>query len=212
MYEPHELATLFPRADAADTERMKKDIIRYGCRVPIVLYEGKILDGLTRYEICTRYQRKPFFRPFIGTREEAIAHVTSLNLCRRHLSQAQKAAVALSLQKVLEQSGASRKEARAEAACEAQVSQGSIRRMEHITEADEEVGQKVLNGRLSLKSAERKINPPSDSAMAREAIMSAIARLQRARHYDIPAAVLFRVEQAIIHANKALGSKWPDSD
>ena len=197
MYKPHELATLFPRSDAADTERMTKDIRLYGCRVPIVLYEGKILDGLTRYDICMRHRKQPFFRTFKGSHEDAIAHVTSLNLCRRHLTQAQKSAVGLSLQKVLEQSGVSRQEARAEAACEAKVSQDSIRRMEHIQEADEEVAGEVLNGRVSLKEAERRINPPSDSALAREAIQSAIASLKRANRYDIPEFVEFRIDEAI---------------
>lgn len=209
-YKPHKLSTLFPRADASDTERIKNDIIRYGCRVPIVLHEGKILDGLTRYEICKRYRRKPFFRTFHGTHEEAIAHVTSLNLCRRHLTQAQKSAVALSLSRMLEQNGASPSEARAEASHEAKVSEDSVRRMERVDKADKKVTRDVRDGRLSIAEAERQVDPPCVATLAREDLLSGIAALKRAQKHDVPQDVAERIEQAIRSAEKALESEWFD--
>jgi hypothetical protein len=209
-YKPHKLATMFPRADAMDTERMKNDIARNGCRVPIVLYEGKILDGLTRYEICKKVRRKPLFRPFYGTHEEAAAYVASLNLCRRHLTSAQKSAVAVSLKDLLEANGMSEVEAREEAAREARVSPDSVRKMERVKAADKKVAKEVLNGKKSIAEAVREIDPPTDAKIAKRLIRRAKAVLLQAKEYleDAPKEVTESVGFAVLHSKEALESQW----
>jgi hypothetical protein len=209
-YKPHYLATLFPRADAEDSTRIKNDILRHGCRVPIVIYEGQILDGWTRYDICVRHHKKPLFREFFGTREEAIAHVTSLNLCRRHLTQAQKSAIAVSLKKLLEEDGASSPEALDEASQEAKVSKDSVRRMERVAEKDKRVFKRVRDGRLSIAEAERTIDPPSNSRVAREFMLSAVAAMKRATEFldEAPQSVKERIQRAITSSEAALKSRW----
>lgn len=57
---------------------------------PVVVYEGSILDGRHRYEAALKANIDPIFVEFQGTREEAIAYVTSENVARRHLSDAEK--------------------------------------------------------------------------------------------------------------------------
>jgi hypothetical protein len=56
----------------------------------IATYEGKILDGRHRYEAAIKAGVDPIFAEFQGTKEEAIAYVTSENVARRHLSSPEK--------------------------------------------------------------------------------------------------------------------------
>jgi len=207
-YKPHSLALMFPRAGAEDSKRISDDIVRYGCRVPIVLFEGKILDGMTRYDICIKYRIKPLVRQFTGTHEDAIAHVSSLNLCRRHLSQSQKAAIAVKLKALLEHNGMSKTEALLEASRETKVSVGSVRRMDRIAEARPRTARKVLDGRKSIAEAERELNPPTASTQARSRLLSAQASLRRLLLYDLPADVESQTRQAVQSIDKALGSEW----
>jgi len=179
-HKPHRFATLFPRADAADTATIRNDILKNGCRVPIVLYEGKILDGWTRYTICDQHNVKPFFREFHGNDKEALSHVMSLNLCRRHLTQAQKAAIAVDLKHELLKQGATLTESLAEAALIAKVGSRSVQRMERVQAESKKVADKVRNGRLSISEAERVLNTPTDSEEARRLLLQAKATLRRA--------------------------------
>jgi len=179
-HKPHRFATLFPRADAADTATIRNDILKNGCRVPIVLYEGKVLDGWTRYTICDQHNVKPFFREFHGNDEEALSHVMSLNLCRRHLTQAQKAAIAVDLKHELLKQGATLTESLAEAALIAKVGSRSVQRMERVQAESKKVADKVRNGRLSISEAERVLNTPTDSEEARRLLLQAKATLRRA--------------------------------
>jgi len=56
----------------------------------IATYEGKILDGRHRYEAAIKVGVDPIFAEFQGTKEEAIAYVTSENVARRHLNNREK--------------------------------------------------------------------------------------------------------------------------
>lgn len=57
---------------------------------PVVVYEGKILDGRHRYEAAVQAGVDPIFVEFQGTKEEAIDYVTSENVARRHLNNREK--------------------------------------------------------------------------------------------------------------------------
>lgn len=48
----HDYAQLFPLIIGDDYEALLEDIDTNGQRAPIVLYEGKILDGRNRYRVC----------------------------------------------------------------------------------------------------------------------------------------------------------------
>lgn len=57
---------------------------------PIIVFEGRILDGRHRYEAAIKANVDPLFVEFHGSREEAIDYVTSENVARRHLNNAEK--------------------------------------------------------------------------------------------------------------------------
>jgi ParB-like chromosome segregation protein Spo0J len=75
-----------------DVAAFADDIAENGLREPIVLYEGKILDGRNRYKACTMAGVEPTFKDFGGS--DPLAFVISANLHRRHLTDDQRAMVA----------------------------------------------------------------------------------------------------------------------
>ena len=87
-YEAHELATIFPQIDQDDLIRLTTDIKQKGQLEPIWLYQGKILDGRTRYEACRGLGIKPCFREYEGS--DPTGFVISMNLHRRHLTPQKK--------------------------------------------------------------------------------------------------------------------------
>lgn len=90
--EIHPLAHLIPFPNIEDRERLKNDIAEKGVLESLWLYEGKILDGRTRYGICLELDVKPDFKPFKGP-GSAESFVISMGINRRHLSSSQISAI-----------------------------------------------------------------------------------------------------------------------
>lgn len=91
-YEFHDLCLLFPPADDMTIEEMSYDIQKNGLSEPVVLYEGKILDGRNRYLACKKAGLQPRTVEYEG--KDPLAFVISKNFHRRHLTSAQKAMMA----------------------------------------------------------------------------------------------------------------------
>lgn len=96
-HKPHELAKAFPRMSADELRELAADIKKNGLQDPIVLYEGKVLDGTHRQEACAISGVEPRYVPFKGQEAEAISFVISRNMRRRHLTASQKAMLAAKL-------------------------------------------------------------------------------------------------------------------
>lgn len=93
----HRLADLLPLLDGAEFEALVEDIRAHGLRQPIVLFDGKVLDGRNRLSACQIACIEHRFTEFHGSEEDALAFVLSMNLARRHLTVAQRAAIAVKL-------------------------------------------------------------------------------------------------------------------
>ncbi|EPQ8800530.1 hypothetical protein ACUW02_006760, partial [Pseudomonas aeruginosa] len=91
----HDYAQLFPLIIGDDYEALLEDIDTNGQRAPIVLYEGKILDGRNRYRVCKDLLIEPRTEEYTG--DDALGYVLSLNLYRRQLTVAQRALIAAEL-------------------------------------------------------------------------------------------------------------------
>jgi hypothetical protein len=92
----HELASLMDLIEGRAFEDLKADIKKQGILTPIVLYEGKILDGRNRYRAARAVGHKfvgANFEVFEGDLAAAEAFVFSVNAQRRQMTNAQKAAV-----------------------------------------------------------------------------------------------------------------------
>src|SRR5208283_4911084 len=72
--------------------RLMEDIRKNGLKVPIVICQGKILDGWQRYQVCRRLKIEPCFEQFAG--KQPLLGCWSLNIARRHLEKSQLAVLA----------------------------------------------------------------------------------------------------------------------
>jgi len=92
--EPHPLADLLPRMGKREFTDHRESIDLDGLQNPIVLYQGKILDGRNRYRAC-REARVPIVAfEFVGSEQQALTYVLASNQHRRHLTASQRAVVA----------------------------------------------------------------------------------------------------------------------
>ncbi len=74
------------------------DIKTSGQEFPIILYEGKVLDGVHRQDACLKADIEPQYVEFDG--DDPLAYVVSANLKRRHLTESQRAMIAKKLVKL----------------------------------------------------------------------------------------------------------------
>lgn len=79
--------------EADDFNNLKGDIEKNGLIEPIVLHDGKILDGVNRNKVCKELGITPETEEFKG--DSPLDYVISKNLARRHLTSSQKAAIAV---------------------------------------------------------------------------------------------------------------------
>ena len=149
-YEFHFFCTLFPEADEKTLSEMAADIKENGLNEPIVLYEGKILDGRNRYLACKRVSVEPTFKEYTGG--EPLQYVVSRNLHRRHLNESQRAILAQRVWKLSKDNGAPITQ---DAAREQfNVSAASVRKAARIEEAAiDDIKKKVEQGVLSINKA-----------------------------------------------------------
>ena len=94
--EDYPIAEIFPLLSDAELKELAKDIEENGLWVPILIYEGKILDGRNRYramQLIPDYLEEGFldqeeYREHLSEfHGDPIERVISLNLKRRHLEQ-----------------------------------------------------------------------------------------------------------------------------
>lgn len=86
----HQIAKDFmPPTTDEDARALDLDIKLNGQHQEIILFEGKVLDGWSRYQACRRLGKQPTFKVYEGT--DPLAVVYGTNVVRRKLSSVQKA-------------------------------------------------------------------------------------------------------------------------
>ena len=80
--------TLIPPLNKAEYAELEKSIRKEGCREPLVTWNGYLIDGHNRYDICTRLniKYKVINMPF-ESEEDAISWICSNQLGRRSISE-----------------------------------------------------------------------------------------------------------------------------
>lgn len=91
-YDVHPAANLFPMMTEDEFDELAEDIREHGQILPIILHEGKILDGRNRAMACHRLGRAPKVETLVC--DDPISWAISANAKRRNLSKTQLAAVA----------------------------------------------------------------------------------------------------------------------
>jgi hypothetical protein len=164
--ELHPLCTLFPRLAGAEFDSLKADIIAHGQREPIVIYDGKVLDGGNRYLACVEAGIEPKTIPFCGG--DPISFVLSANFHRRHLSAGQQAAVVAAAQdwsRAFQQGGDRIKVQPLHldsVADRAKASGASVRTQkmaDKVAKASPDLAKQVAHGEISLPKALEQISP-----------------------------------------------------
>ena len=89
--QDHPYANIFPLLDEAKLQELAENIKTVKQTFPILIYEGKILDGRNRYRACKIAGEPPIVKKWEGTPDEARDFVISANLHRRHLTDQERA-------------------------------------------------------------------------------------------------------------------------
>ena len=98
-----EFRGLIPPLDADEFERLEKSIIKEGCRDPLVVSEGAIIDGHNRYDICIKHnisfetKEKKF-----KNNDEKIIWIINNQLARRNISKYDRTRLALKQEDMFE--------------------------------------------------------------------------------------------------------------
>jgi ParB-like nuclease domain len=89
----HPLADIFPLLEGEEFDALVADIKANGLREPVVLYDGKVLDGRNRVRACNAAGvpvRVEEHNEGCGHIGDPWSYVVSKNIHRRHLTAAQK--------------------------------------------------------------------------------------------------------------------------
>ena len=122
----HPFAAIFPLLDEPELKELAQSIARNGLKVPITLFEDKILDGRNRFRACLLANVEPVFVQYSG--DSPLFDVVAWNLERRHLTATQRAAVALEVLPFYEEEARKRRAAAAAKATQAWSRVAELRR------------------------------------------------------------------------------------
>jgi len=177
--EAHPAALILPRMNTEEFAELVYSMRRqgYDSTKPIILHEGKILDGCSRYLAAAEAGVKPVFAEWEPVADDTqVLFVLRSNLTRRHLTQSQKAFVALEADEMLAESARSRQgqrndladiaekfpqsergRARDQAADLVGVNPHYVTDAKKIQEASPQLAEEVWRGQLSIPAARRKL-------------------------------------------------------
>lgn len=94
----HEAAFLFPEMDEQAFHELKDDIGRNGLQMPILIYQGKVVDGRHRLLACMELGVVPRYEELVAANDDAVIDaVVGINLKRRHMTDGQRSFIAAKL-------------------------------------------------------------------------------------------------------------------
>lgn len=216
-YEMHELCTAFPLMKNDQFMALVKDIRENGLLEPIVLYEGKILDGRNRYTACVNAMVEPRFEEYQGN--NPLRFVISKNLSRRHLDNSQRAMVAGRLANM--RHGGDRKSdqtanlrvdlvSQPEAAEQLNVSERSVwSARQVIDDGVPELAEAVDNGELPVSVAAKIATLPEET---QKQIIAAEDSKTAAKHHLTKHKKTQKADDPAERQLKALHKSWDAAD
>ena len=118
--QPHPLAKMVPMIGTEEYKNLCKSIKEHGLHNEIVLFEGGILDGNSRYTACKKAKVEPRFRQFNPAKDgPAIDFLIANSLARRNLTPSQLATLGANLAEELKRQEKAAKDAEKAAAKDA---------------------------------------------------------------------------------------------
>lgn len=154
----HEFCALFPAMPADEFRGLKESIKVNGQLNPVVIYDGKILDGAHRYRACTELGVEPVVEEFKG--KDAFGFVFDSNIKRRHLNSSQRACLAAKLANIKNGGKKNGKTVNgfpsvsvSEAAKLLSISKTNISHVKRIRKADEDLIFLIESGEMTVGAA-----------------------------------------------------------
>lgn len=96
-----EFAALIPPLSHDELAGLESDIISHGCRVPLDVWNGVLIDGHTRYSICQKHTISFETKAIeFADRNAAIVWICTNQLARRNLSSFARVQIALRMEDV----------------------------------------------------------------------------------------------------------------
>jgi len=164
-YDFHELCLLFPHCTDEELQLLVSDIRENGLLTPITLYEDKILDGRNRYLACQMLNIEPEYVEFDGA--APLPFVISRNLCRRHLSESQRAMVAASIIELQRKDNGRSEITISEAARQLNVSERSVYNAAKVLhEGTEDDVKAIMSGDRKVRAVADEIKATNDFALS----------------------------------------------
>jgi ParB-like chromosome segregation protein Spo0J len=158
----HPAADLFPMIDGDAFVALINDIKARGQEYPVVMWDGRLVDGRNRYAAC----RAAGIRPKIKNTEfksevDATRFIVSTNIHRRHLTESQRAMIATELAKLGNGVNKGKEAASIEAASLSQdeaadamqVGRSSVQRARQVAEHAPDLAAKVKSGEMKVSKA-----------------------------------------------------------
>ncbi len=177
-----EFKSLIPKLTAEEYEGLEKSIIQDGCRDKIITWNGYIIDGHNRYEICKKHNIafEVLEKDNFANEAEVKLWMIYNQIGKRNLTNIQKAELAIKIEKIEQVKAKARQGIRNDlkednirpdlalssesgkalelAAKKAGIGYETVRKTKHILEkAPEEVIDKVRKGKVSIDRAYQKI-------------------------------------------------------
>ncbi len=179
QYEQHPYGQLIPKMKAKQFSDLQASIEANDLQMPIILFEGKVLDGWNRYTACNNINEnqpdravKIRYETFEGSPGQAMAFVLNANLNRRHLTEQDRIKVALKVRKEMQKlSGDDKPEGRIDeaAAKAAGVSTRTVGRAAKVEKhGDKDITEAMEAGDITPAAAEKLLK--ADKKKVREAV------------------------------------------
>jgi hypothetical protein len=184
IMEYHELSTVFSSfEDTEEFVQLVKSIREDGLNHPILLWQGKIVDGRHRHKACLEAGVEPQYEyiPDSMSLSQVMDRVVAENILRRHLTTGQRAMIAAALANMTVGGNGSNQysdskainlsdsKTTAEAAKSLNVGEATVRHAKEVRRDAPDLAEKVARGEMSLHAAktesrERKGEPPKTTS------------------------------------------------
>lgn len=177
LHIDQEFKALIPPLTAEEYESLEQSILSEGCRDALVAWNGIIVDGHNRYEICTAHN-VPFKTVAYDFKDRAEAKEWMImnQFARRNINAYQRSVLALRLKKMIAEKAKAQQirksvsqksveqkpiDTQKELASIAGVSHDTIAKVEKIEElADEDTKDALRRGDISINKAYNEIHKP----------------------------------------------------
>lgn len=163
--EVHPVADMFPMLTSAELAELAESIAANGLLEPIVVFEGKLVDGRNRLAACEVAGVEPDVVDYPGEPEGLVSWIMAKNLDRRHLTPSQRAMLGARLATLAKghrpRGERSQTPTQRQAAELVGVGERSIRRARQVLESgDEELVAQVDQGQVAVSAAAQRVKPP----------------------------------------------------